>query len=725
MADPQRAKAAPPASGPSRATRARKAKRTPGQLAMRFFTWFGVLVLALAVLAGAGFGVVYATSSIPDPNKDFQTNTTQIFYRDGQQVMGSFIVQNRVTIPSTQMPQAAKDAIVAAENETFWTDPGISVNGLIRALITAVGPGDTVGGSTLTQQYVKVTYLNQEKTLTRKLREIIIALKVGQDVPKEQILEGYLNTVYYGRGTYGIQAAAKAYFAKDAKDLDLKQSIALVAIINSPGNLDPANGDKHRADLLERYQYTINQMVKMGKLTPEQKAQIYTSLPDFPKLVDDSRFGGNKGYILKMVQDEMKTAGFTEAQINGGGLQVITTVDKAMQDAAVQAAEGAVYKASAEKKKDPKNLHAALASVEIATGGVLALYGGVDFVDNNRNWATTPRPTGSTFKPWALVAALRNGMTLNDTFNGNTYTPKGDTQPVVNGANYGSVTLIKATTSSINSAYVDVVSQINDGPNQVIKAATDAGIPKHASWTPTNRIALGYPEVSPLAAAAAYGTLGNGGKRVTPHVLNEIRDRAGKTIWKATVEQPQAIEPDVAQDATYALTNVAEAGTGRVVSSLGWPVAGKTGTRYDAVSKQTKASWFVGYTKQISTAVMFVVNDDGNGNLDDYSRGFYGSNYPARTWLDYMADAQKGLPKLPFDGPTKRTSNRVQVPAPAPETAIPSTEVIPPDPEETPAPAEPTSEPTSTAPQPTPVPSPTPVVTPPAPPAAPGPKKTP
>lgn len=651
MATPQRAHA------PRRTSVKHPHKRTPREFALDVAKWVGVVALAVAVIGAGTFGVAYLTTTIPDPNKDFQTNISKVTYRGGQAQLGTFAIQNRVSLPLSEIPQNVKDAIVAAENETFYTDPGISVAGLARAVISALGPGDTVGGSTITQQYVKVMYLTQDKSLVRKLKEILLALKLSQDVPKDKILEGYLNTVYFGRGAYGVQAASQAFFGVDAKDLSYPQAIALTAMVNDPGRLDPLQGDKQRADLLERYQYAINQLVKTGKITEATKAQWYTTLPEFPPLKRDSRFSGPNGYLLKMVQDELKGAGFSDSQINGGGLQVVTTIDEKMQDAAVSTAQSMTAKAAGERKKDPAGLHAAIASVDVASGGVLALYGGADYVANNRNWATTARPTGSTFKPWALVAGLRNGITLNDMFNGDN---KSSTPPVANagGNSYGMVTLIKATTSSINTAYVDLVSQIKDGPNQVIKAAMDAGIPRNASFDPQPTIPLGYSEVSPLSAAGAFGTLANGGKQLKPHIVDEVRDGAGQVLYKAVVSTPQTIEPAVAQDAVYALTNVASEGTGRVVSSLGYDVGGKTGTRYDSSVDETKASWFVGFTKQIATAVMYVAGDDGNGNLDDYSSGFYGSGYPANTWLAYMRIAQKGLPKVDFPGPTKRVSTQ-------------------------------------------------------------------
>ena len=663
----------------------RRISKTPAQRVLSVLKWVGVTILGLAVIAAAGFGVVYVTTPIPDPNKDFQTNVTTVFYRDGQEQMGSFAVQNRVSIAYEEMPQNVKDAIVAGENQSFWTDPGISIEGIIRAIVSALGPGDTVGGSTITQQYVKILYLSQDKTLTRKLKEIVIALKVGQELPKERILEGYLNTVYFGRGAYGIQAAAQNFFAKDAKALTLPEAVVLASVINSPANLDPANGSKQAADLLERYQYTLNGLVAMGKITEAEKAKYYTKLPAFPKIANDSRFGGPKGYLLKMVQEELLAKGFTAAQINGGGLQVTTTIDAKAQDAAVKAAQDQAENAGGKKAAE---LHPGLASVDNATGAIIALYGGPDYVADNRNWGTTPRPTGSTFKVWTVVAALQNGMTLSDQFNGNSFTPRGESKPVTNAGNYGPVSLLRATQMSINSAFVDLVLELPNGSQDVMDAANDLGIPRAGGWELSSRISLGPAEVSPLSAASALATLVNEGKRNAPFIVAEVKDMSGASLYKHQLKTEPGVDPDVARDTVYALESVTHGGTGSKASALRYPTGGKTGTRDEG--PRTSASWFIGFTKQISTAVVFTAGPQGTSDLEAYKRGFYGSSYPLATWLQYMKVAMDGLPREDVLPPTRRVSTRKPSYIPRPTSARPTTVA--------PTSASPTAEPSTAAP---------------------------
>lgn len=691
MANPKR-------SAGTRSKAAGKKKRNPW---LRALIWLLATLLTLGMIGVAGVAVAYSTVKVPDPNADFQTNTSFVYYADGKQKIGSFQVQNRQSIPYDKMPQYVKDAVVAAENRTFWTDPGVSVTGLFRATLGLVGlsPADataTGGGSTITQQYIKIMYLTQDRSFSRKAKEILLAAKMGQQLSKEQILEGYLNTVYFGRGAYGIQAAAQAYFKKSAAKLDLAQSVALAAILNSPGNLDPANGDKAAADLLERYQYTLNGMVELGNITEAERAEIYYELPKFPKVSKDSRLGGPKGFLLSLVEKELRANGFTEEQINGGGLKVVTTFDADAQDAMVDAAQKMTL-AAAGSKKAARNLHAGMASIDNETGGVLALYGGPDFVSSQLNWATIASPVGSTFKPYALAAALRDGWTLNDKVDGNTLTLPGTTRRVQNagGGNYGQVTLQTATTKSINTAYVDLTMQLTDGPEAVLDAANDAGAPTVEGWDPVPTVALGTPEVSPLYHAAAYSTFANHGVRRTPHVVAKVIDPAGNELYAPDTSGVQSIEQDVAVDVTYALTKVTQDGTGYRAAQLGYPVAGKTGTAYNSVTRKTTAAWFVGYTRQVTTAVMYARGD----GTEDLGNSFYGSGYPAMTWLEYMRTAMDGKERLSFDPPTRRVSTQTPTAKPKPkpkptESAMPTetpTETEEPTTEPT---EEPTSEPT-------------------------------
>ncbi|HSO69292.1 MAG TPA: transglycosylase domain-containing protein [Arachnia sp.] len=669
----------------------------------------GLTTLVLFIITGltglGAFAYLYATTDLPDPNADFQTNTTFLYYNDGTTQLGSLAVQNRVTLEYAEMPQLMKDAVVAAENRSFWEDPGFSASGIARSMVSIASGGELQGGSTITQQYIKILYLDSGQRLSRKVKELFLAIKMGRELSKEEILEGYLNTIYFGRGAYGIQAAAKSYFLKDASALTIEETAALAAILNNPAGFNPSGGPEKVERLLGRYQYVLDGMLEMGAITDAEHAAARPQLPAFPEVPVNDRFGGPKGFLIKAVEDELLASGFTEAEIQGGGLRVTTTFDEAMQAAAVETAQKYTAQAAedAEGDQDPAELHAAIASVDTATGGVLAMYGGPDYVASSRNWAMTDRPAASTFKTFATIAGLRNGFSLKSVFNGDTFTPDGDTQTIRNefSNQYGPVTLREATAESINTAFVDMTQQIPDGANQVITAANDAGAPTSRGWDANNRIALGAAEVSPVNMATAYATLANSGRRNPAHVVAKVEGRNGEVLLEANPEGVQSIDQNVAANVTDSLTAVVQEGTGRRASELGRPVAGKTGT--NGVEDDITSAWFVGYTRQISTAVMYVAGDSGNEDLDDYKRPqdptFFGSSYPLMTWVEFMTRATDGMPVEEFDEPreiraTKGSESASPSPTPTPSPSETPSETPSPTPSEEPTTETPTPEPT-------------------------------
>jgi membrane peptidoglycan carboxypeptidase len=655
-----------------------RARREPGKTAKnrrkwprRVFATIGGLVIVGMVSAIAVVVYGYTTTTRPDANADFKTATTFVYYKDGKSELGNFAIQNRTPLAFDKMPETMKQAAVDAENRTFWTDKGISIRGMIRAAWKIARGQDVQGGSTITQQYIKILYLNSDRTMKRKFRELFLAYKINKEMTKEDILAGYLNTIYYGHGAYGVQAASKEYFNIDAKELSVPQAAFLATVVNNPSMYDPSEKE-NRAGILSRYRYVLHSMAEMGDITPVQEAEFAQKLPKFPKTPANQRYGGPKGFLMKMVERELGAAGFDSSMISGGGLKIITTFDKDAQQAAVEASQKVTKQSARAAGQKSSKLHAALASVDVNSGEVVALYGGPDFVKNSRNWATTPRPTASTFKTYALAAGLKDGFSLLDTFNGNTWTPPGDRNPVRNEFSYQygpKVDLIKATASSINTAFVDLATQMDSGPRKIMRMAKAAGAPKGPGWDNNSRIPLGTAEVSPLAQAGAYATFANDGIAVTNHVVHEVRDRKGKVVYAAQPAKSRAVNEDIAHDVTYALSNVVEEGTGRAVQTLNRPVAGKTGTkdRKNADgSSDIVSAWFVAYTRQISTAVMYVAGNDGNGDLDKYARPgdstFFGGTYPALTWADYMKSATKGQAVKQFPDPAY--VNRDELPQP-------------------------------------------------------------
>ncbi len=660
---------------------------------------FTIMVLVVALAGLGALAALYATTDVPNPNDDFQTNTTFIYYADGKTQLGSLAVQNRETLGYDEIPKVMKDAVIAAEDRSFWENPGFSALGIARAAWSIASGGEMQGGSTITQQYIKILYLDSERTLKRKVRELMLAVKLGKEVPKEEVLAGYLNTIYFGRGAYGVQAASKSYFLKPVSDVSVAEAATLAALLNNPAGLNPSGGEAKRKKLLGRYQYVLAGMLEEGSITKQQYDEAYPQLPTFPDVPVNNRYGGQKGYLLKMVERELEEAGIPEDQIQGGGLRITTTIDKRLQDKAVEVAQEYTKKAAEGSRDGAKadDLHVALASVDTATGGLKAVYGGPDYVQAPRNWATTARPAASTFKTFAVIAGLRQGFTLRSIFDGNTFTPRGDSSPVHNQGEeeYGSVTLRRALAKSINTAFVDLTQQMEGGADAIAKAAHDAGAPEGKGWERNNRLALGVAEVSPVNIANAYATLANEGKRNAAHIVAKVTDSRGEVLYEADTSGKQTVEPEVAANVVDALTSVVDEGTGAKASELERPVAGKTGT--NGIDDKITSAWFVGMTKQVSTAVMFVAGDGGTGDLVPYRapehRTFYGSGYPLRTWLAYMEAATEGQPVEEFADPPELERKRKTPVEEKPEPREPETTE-----ESTPEPtaSEPTEQPSET-----------------------------
>ncbi|MDP9318980.1 MAG: transglycosylase domain-containing protein, partial [Actinomycetota bacterium] len=611
-------------------------------IAAKILKWGSITGAALLLVGAVTIYIVYKTISIPNPNAAFEAQTSTVYYSDGTHVLGTFAVQNRHSIPLAQIPISMRNAVVSAENRTFWTDPGLDPKGIVRAAWSNLtSKGATQGASTITQQYVKILYLSQERTWTRKIKEAFISVKIDQELSKQQILEGYLNTIYFGRGAYGVDAAAEAYFQEPAKDLTVRQSAVLAAVPNSPSNLDPAVSKSNEAPLLARYRYVLNGMQEMGNVSPSDAARYERRLPEIADPSTRDQYAGQRGYLMTMVQQALTSDGFTPQQIYGGGLKIVTTFSyRDMLDA-----QKAVYDI---RPKGRLQLHVGLASVEPGTGAVRAIIGGRNYLSSQLNWATNLVQPGSTFKVFALAAALGDGFTLDDTLDGNSpFTlpdgtlvhNEGEAAGIPNGQSYGTISLKYATEESVNTAFVDLTTEMHNGPQRIIAAAEAAGIPSDTpGLNPYANVALGTASVSALAMANSYATFAANGNHAGWYVIQSVSN-AGGPVYEHMTDTTRAFSPAVASNVTSALQGVVEAGTGQRALALGRPAAGKTGTATaascDTCPEHVSSSWFVGYTPQLATAVSYT-RGDGNDPLDGYLDTFFGADYPTKTWTAYM-----------------------------------------------------------------------------------------
>ncbi|MGL5825481.1 MAG: transglycosylase domain-containing protein, partial [Nocardioides sp.] len=608
-----------------------------------------LIVGLLGSITGVGaFAYLYQKTDIPSANADFETQTTKIYYADGKTELGQFAKQNRESISFDEMPQLMKDAVVAAENRSFWTDKGIDPKGILRAAFNNAQGGPTQGASTITQQYVKILYLTQERTLDRKLKEAIVSLKLQREKSKEQILEGYLNTIYFGRGAYGIEAAAQTFFDLPAKELNLRQCAALASVINNPTRFDPANGAENEAALKERYNFVLNGMVDMGTLAEARADQAMSKLPNFPKIRSESQYGGQKGHMLRLVRDELLQLGYDEQQIDGGGLRITTTFTPAAMAAA---AEGVAEQRPAGEpgKRFQRNLHIGVASVEPGTGALRGFYGGQDFLKSEINWAEAGGAGGSILKAFVVATALGDGYSLKDSFQGNSpyLLPDGTTEIGNQGdQDYGDkISMLQATENSVNTAFVDMTLGMEMGPEKIIQTANAMGLPPAAGakygipretpgLEPVISVGLGSATVSPINMANAYATIANEGQAAKVHVIEKVVERSGERSYRHKVSTKQAVTPEVAADTSYALQAVVASGSGTAAKGLLRPAAGKTGTATNN-RDEVQSSWFVGYTPQMATAVMYV-RGKGGGQLDGWLPEYFGGAYPARTWTAVM-----------------------------------------------------------------------------------------
>ncbi|MGY2083480.1 transglycosylase domain-containing protein [Blastococcus sp. SYSU DS0539] len=677
-----------PAARPAAKGKARpKKQRRKRRLKIAAGVMGGLLALLCVFV-----GVVYASTEVPSPDSVSTKQTTVLYYADGVTEMARLGDENRTNVPLSEVSEAAQRAVLAAENRSFYTDPGISFTGIVRAAWNNLTGGSTQGGSTITQQYVKNAFLTSDQTFSRKFQELFLAIKLDNNFSKEQILENYLNTIYYGRGAYGIEAAADTYFGVPAAELTAQQGAVLAVLIRSPSGNDPeTNPDGAQ----ERWELVLDAMVEEGWLTEgEREASVYPTV--LPR--GDSPLGtpeGPEGHIVSQVRQELEAEGYDEQQINAGGLQITTTISKPAQDAAVASARSTL-------DGQPDNLRSALVSVDPQTGGVIAYYGGENGVGTD--YAQAVRQPGSSVKPYVLATALEQGIGIRARRDGSSPQtfPDRPGQPVTNsgGTSCGACTLTEAITRSLNTTFYGLAYEV--GPENVretILAAT--GLPE--TWEGGNyagettlansegltgsSIGIGEYEMRPFDQAQGFATLAAGGVFRDAYFVSRVTDNAGTVLY----EQPgrpgeQVLPADVVNDVTVALKDVAS--YSRRALDGGREVASKTGTQ--GLNREDNSdAWMVGYTPSVSTAVWM-----GTDLRDPIrtARGqiIYGAGLPGAIWQEYMNAVLSGVPRedLPDRALITGDSGRgvpeptTEAPAPAPvtTTAPPSTPSSPPRP---------------------------------------------
>ncbi|MEU6483189.1 transglycosylase domain-containing protein [Streptomyces sp. NPDC046887] len=665
----------------------------------RFFTWRRLLgtFLGLCLLAMAAFYVVYLLVPVPSANADAIRQSNVYKYSNGK-VFARTGKVNREIVDLTKIPDNVEKAFVAAENKSFYEDSGVDIKGTARGLLNTVTGQGKQGGSTITQQYVKNYYLNQDQTATRKLKELVISLKVDQRMSKEEILAGYLNTSYYGRNAYGIQAAAQAYYRVDADELTVEQGAYLASLLQAPSQYDWAvAGENGRTQVKQRWNYVLNNMVEENWLTSTERAGMTFPVPKQPKA--PLGMEGQRGYIVEAANKELvEQGGITEAELKAGGWTITLNIDEKRQKQLEKAVKRKLEDNLDRKgSKVDATVQAGATSVDPKTGGVVALYGGVGATEHWTSNATRrDYQPASTFKPLVFASALENGSETQDgrpigletVYDGTSRRPVVGSDIPFNpqndlGVSYDNPSVRTGLARSINSVFAQMIVDV--GPGLVKKTALDLGVPDGEAFAKTPAMSLGTMGASTWDMAGVYATLNNHGKKVTPSIVRSAEHKDRTFDRKTDPVGKQVVSRQTADTVTEGLTGVVDNGSGFEANTQAYDAAGKTGT-----SENNKSAWFAGYTPELTTVVaLFGEKPDGTGQVSltgtAQSGRANGGGFPARIWADYTLGALGGGSDARFDLDVADTVN----PGPPTPTDTPSDDPSPSDtPSDDPSPSD-------------------------------------
>ena len=606
----------------------------------------GIFLAGFGFIAGATlFAFAWFTVSIPDPNAYVNSQSTVIQYSNGSEI-GRVGTQNRQILPLAKIPLRLRYAVMAAEDRNFYANRAFSPTGIARALLNNLRSGDLTGegGSTITQQYAKTAFLSPSRTIQRKIKELVISLKLENALSKDQILENYLNTIYFGRGSYGVQTAAQQYFNRNAHQLSISQSAVIASILRSPGYYDPSLSKENAVRLENRFAYVIQGMLDKKWITEAEAKDA--KFPRVAPRTTSGQLSGPKGYIIDAVQKELSKLGFTQDQLLVGGYVIKTTLDQRAQQAAVDA----VNKFT--PADAPENLHTALVAIRPGTGEVIAMYGGKDYVVRQLNDATQSIAlAGSTFKPFALIASLEAGIPMTSMWNGDspqTFDDLGRPYEVSNYGDegWGQVDLLTATQHSINTVFVPL--GMKAGLDKVVDAARRAGIPENVAMIATPSVALGVASPHVIDVANSYATFAAQGVYSKPYMVASVTGSNKGLLYQGKAQTQEVFSKEVMADLTYALKSVVNGGTGSAALALGRPAAGKTGT-----SQSNASAWFSAYTPQLAASVA-LFRDSASESLNGIGglTSVTGGTFPAKIWTYFMKRALKDEPIMSFPAPS-------------------------------------------------------------------------
>lgn len=607
--------------------RIKKAKKTVNPDLVNLLTFLGAVLLAGFVAFN-----LYLMSLPPIQNlNEFKPNIVTKFYADdGEEVIKTFTAFTFSKVDLENIPQNIQNAVIATEDKNFYKHHGYDISGLIRSTFANVLAGHVVqGASTITQQLARILFLSNEKTYTRKIKELIVAVRIEKTIPKGKILEMYLNNVYLGSGAYGVEGAAEIYFNKHLKDLTLGESALLAGLPQAPSVYSPFH-DKDLA--IKRRNQVLKRMYRMRFITKDEYTQAceeklhLNPLPEIYTL--------NKApYFCDYVMKELEKLGFDEVEISQGGYKVITTLDfktqKKTNESIIQRMNGWGL------RKDKQQ--AALFSFSPIDGRILAYAGGKDYSKSQYDRVTQAiRPPGSAFKPFIYAAAIEKGLGPNDLLDDTPF-KAGDWAPKNYHNKYrGKIPAYKALMVSSNVCAARLIQ--STGVRAVIQMARVLGISTPLEYDYT--IALGSNGVKLFEMTRAYGAFANGGYKVEPYSVERVETSRGQVVYEAPKAKiAKVMDVNTAATLTSMLKTVLKSGTG-VAASIGKPAAGKTGTTDDY-----RDACFIGYTPDVVTGV-WVGNDDNTKN-----NNVTGGTVPALIWKDVMTVATEPYGASDFDYP--------------------------------------------------------------------------
>lgn len=617
-----------------------KGPKPKGKSKHLILKWVLGIIGALLALGIGAFAYLYATTEIPQPESIAVAENTTVYYADGTTPIGTFSEQNREIIDCSVLPDYVGQAVVASEDRSFYTNRGIDLVGIARAFWNNLTTGSRQGGSTITQQYAERYYLGETTSYLGKAREAILALKIAQAQDKDQVLCNYMNTIYLGRGTYGIQAAAKAYFGKEAKDLTVAEAAMLAGIIPSPSSWDPAV-DSEQAQA--RFTRVLRIMQEDGYITAQEQQEA--QFPQTIEYTQQNSYQGANGYLLQMVRDELTGDGtFSAEQLDTGGYAIVTTIDKSKQDlmySVVSPTQNGMQGVI------PDGMEFGGISVNAKDGSIISVYAGEDYLTKQLNQATqSVYEIGSTMKPMALLGAIQEGVNLDTVFNGNS--PRkfdGIADPVGNFGNmsYGNVNLYTATAQSLNTVYMDVQAKL--GTQRIAEIAKEAGAESDALDGTNPFTVLGNNALTTKDVARMYATIANQGNRPNIHIVSSVKNTDGEDIYKAPTETTQVFDANDTALVTKAMTGTVQNGTATEALAVGHNLAMKTGTANDSYAASA-----VGFTPSV-VSVFAMWYPDANGNPQEvpaFGGWSGGSDYPVHLFTQYMTQALAGTDNETF-----------------------------------------------------------------------------